>query len=433
VFSLIAEMRRTALSFPAANRHLAAMHAPLSSPRPPSHALGFREFVAMMAALMAMTALGIDAMLPALPAIGDDLRVADPNDRQWVIAAFMFGFGAGQLVHGPLADRFGRRPVLLVSLAVGVAFNLLAAFAATYPLLLAARVAAGLATASSRVVTTAIVRDRVSGDQMARTMSLIAIVFMVVPIAAPNLGQLILFVAPWRWVFGMLAAAGLLMALWASIRLPETLDPAHRLPLRFGRIAESFRFVLTNRVSLGYTGASALLQGGLMGFLLSVQQILEVEFRAAHLFGLIFAAIALPMAAASFFNSRMVVRLGARAVSHRAIIGYVLIAAIHLGVAFAGLETLASFALLQAAMMCCFSLAGANFSAIAMEPMGRVAGTASSAQAFIQTIVGTALGAAIGQAFDGTTVPLYLGFTLCGLGAVACVAAAERGRLFARA
>ena len=385
-----------------------------------------------MAALMAMTALAIDAMLPALPAIGLDLGVRAANDWQWVIAAFMFGFGVGQLVHGPLADRYGRRPVLLISLGLGVAFNLLAALSPTYPLLIAARIAAGLATASSRVLTVSIVRDRVSGDQMARTMSLISIVFMVVPIAAPNLGQLILLVAPWRWIFGMLAAAGLAMLLWAGVRLPETLDPANRLPLRFGRIAESFRFVLTHRLSVGYTAASTLLQGGLMGFLLSIQQILDVEFRAAHLFGLVFAAIAGPMALASLFNSRMVVRLGTRAVSHRAIIAYVLIAAGHLGIAFTGHETLLSFVVLQAAMMCCFSLAGANFGAIAMEEMGNLAGTASSVQAFLQTVIGTLIGAVIGQAFDGSTVPLYTGFTLCGLGARLAVAYAERGRLFKR-
>jgi DHA1 family bicyclomycin/chloramphenicol resistance-like MFS transporter len=405
------------------------VHAPLS---PERQQLGFREFVALMAALMAMTALAIDAMLPALPAIGLDLGVTRANDWQWVIAAFMFGFGAGQLVHGPLADRLGRRPVLLISLGLGAGFNLLAALSPTYPLLIAARVAAGLATASSRVLTVSIVRDRVSGDQMARTMSLIAIVFMVVPIAAPNLGQLILLVAPWRWIFGMLAAAGLAMLIWAGIRLPETLDPANRLPLRFGRIAESFRFVLTHRLSVGYTAASTLLQGGLMGFLLSIQQILDVEFKAAHLFGLVFAAMAGPMAVASLFNSRMVVRLGTRAVSHRAMIAYVLIAAAHLGVAFAGYETLLSFVTLQAAMMCCFSLAGANFGAIAMEEMGHLAGTASSVQAFLQTVIGTLIGAVIGQAFDGTTVPLYTGFTICGIGALLAVAYAERGRLFGR-
>ena len=405
------------------------MHAPLSSD---TRQLGFREFVTLMAALMAMTALSIDAMLPALPAIGQDLGVSRANDWQWVIAAFMFGFGAGQLVHGPLADRFGRRPVLLSSLALGVALNLLAALAPTYALLIGARVAAGLATASSRVLTVSIVRDRVAGDQMARTMSLISIVFMVVPIAAPNLGQLILLIGDWRWIFGLLASAGLLLLIWTGARLPETLDPAYRLPLSFARIAKSFRFVLTHRLSVGYTAASMLLQGGLMGFLLSVQQILDVEFRAAHLFGLVFAAMAGPMALASLYNSRLVVRLGARTVSHRAMLLYVLIAATHLAIALSGNETLVSFVVLQAAMMSCFSLAGANFAAIAMQEMGHLAGTASSVQAFLQTVGGTVIGAVIGQAFDGTTVPLYTGFTLCGIGALLAVAVAERGRMFGR-
>lgn len=410
--------------------HLAAMHAP--APSSTSHALGFREFVAMMAALMAMTALSIDAMLPALPAIGDDLRVALANDRQWVISAFLLGFGLAQIVHGPLSDRFGRRPVLLTSLALGVGCNLLAAFAPSFTLLIVARGAAGIATASSRVLTVSIVRDRVAGVEMARVMSLIAIVFMVVPIAAPNIGQLVLLLAPWRWIFGVLAGAGLILFVWAGTRLPETLDPANRLPLSFARIGEAFRFVLSHRTALGYTLAGMLLQAGLAGFLLSVQQILEMEFGALHLFGLVFAAMAGPMAVASLYNSRMVRRFGTRAISHRAILGYTALALLHLGVALAGAETLWSFVLLQAAMMCCFSLAGANFGAIAMEEMGQVAGTASSAQGFIQSVFGTLIGVGIGQAFDGTTVPLYTGFALCGAGASMFVAWAERGRLFGR-
>jgi DHA1 family bicyclomycin/chloramphenicol resistance-like MFS transporter len=384
----------------------------------------------MMAGLMAMTALSIDAMLPALPAIGTDLGVAVANDRQWVISAFMLGFGLAQIVHGPLSDRFGRRPVLLISLALGVGCNLLAALAPSFAMLLIARAAAGVATASSRVVTVSIVRDRVSGNDMARVMSLISIVFMVVPIAAPNIGQLILLIAPWRWIFGVLAGAGVLLFGWAAIRLPETLDPSHRLPLSFGRVGEAFRFVLTHRTALGYTFGGLALQGGMVGFLLSVQQILEVEFAAPHLVGVVFAAIAIPMALASLFNSKMVGRYGARAISHRAIIGYTVLAIAHLLIALAGWETLWSFVVLQAAIMCCFSLAGANFGAIAMEEMGHVAGTASSVQGFVQSVLGTLIGVAIGQAFDGTTVPLYAGFALCGLGAILSVGIAERGRLF---
>lgn len=405
------------------------MHAP--APSKPE--LGFREFVALIAALMAMTALQIDTMLPALPAIGQSLHVANPNDRQWVISAFMLGFGAAQIIHGPLSDRFGRRPVLLISLALGVVCNLVAAVAATFPLLLAARAAAGVATASSRVLATSIVRDRFVGNAMARVMSLVTIVFMVVPIIAPNLGQLILWIAPWRWIFYVLTAAGLLTFLWAAIRLPETLDPAHRLPLSAKRIAQGFHFVLTDRLALGYTLASTALQGGLFGFLLSVQQIFESEFRAVNLFAPVFSAMAGTMAVAAFLNSRIVMRFGTRAVSHRAVIGYTLFATLHLALALAGWETVLTFAVLQALMMSCFGLAGANFGAIAMEHMGRLAGTASSVQGLIQTIGGITIGATIGAAFNGTTVPLYVGFALSGIVAIAAVAFAERGKLFARA
>lgn len=386
----------------------------------------------LIAALMAMTALSIDVMLPALPAIGHSLGIANPNDRQWVISAFVLGFGAAQIIHGPLSDRFGRRPVLLISLVLCAICNLVAAVAATFPLLLLARAASGIAIASCRVLAISIVRDRFVGDAMARVMSLVTIVFMIVPIMAPNLGQLILLVAPWRWIFYVLTIASVLVFIWAAIRLPETLDPANRLSLSAGRVAQGFRFVLTDRLALGYTAGSTLLQGGLFGFILSVQQIFEVEFRAEHLFAPVFSLMAGTMAVAAFLNSRIVVRYGARAVSHRAMLGFTFFAFVHLGVALMGLETILTFAVLQALMMSCFGLAGANFGAIAMEHMGKLAGTASSVQGFLQTVGGAVIGVAIGASFDGTTVPLYTGFAVCGLATIAMVAIAERGRMFSR-
>lgn len=406
------------------------MHSPAPASPAVSLEIGFREFVTLIAGLMAMTALSIDTMLPALPAIGRSLDVAQPNDRQWVITAFMLGFGAAQIVHGPLSDRFGRKPVLLCGLLLGAVCNMVAAIAATFPLLLAARVAAGIATATSRVLVVSIVRDRFIGDAMARVMSLATIVFMVVPIMAPGLGQLILAVAPWRAIFHLLAVAAVLLFAWAWLRLPETLRPQHRLPLSLGRIGAGFRFVLTDRLAIGYTLGSTLLQGGLFGFLLSVPQIFESEFHAPQLFPPIFSVIAAAMAVSAFWNARIVTRYGARAVSHRAMMLYTLVALIHLAVAVAGWETIASFAILQAMLMSCFGLAGANFSAIAMEHMGRLAGTASSVQGFVQTIGGALIGAAIGGAYNGTTVPLYLGFSICGLMTIGAVASAERGRLF---
>lgn len=398
--------------------------------RDPQADIGFGEFVAMMAALMAMIALSIDAMLPALPAIGDSLAVANHNDRQWVIAAFMLGFGAAQIVHGPLSDRYGRRPVLLTSLIVGAVLNVIAAFSASFELLIVARVACGMAVASSRVLVISIVRDRYVGRQMARVMSLTFIVFMAAPILAPAIGQIILLFAPWRWIFAMLAVAGVAVFVWALLRLPETLAPENRVPLTVSGLAKGWWFTLTDRSSLGYLFAMTMLQGALFGFINSVQQIFFDVFERPALLTPVFAAVAATMAVASYFNSRIVVRMGTRFISHWALLGFIGFAAIHFAIALADAETIWSFAVLQAAMMGCFGLATSNFGAMAMENMGGLAGTASSVQGFIVTILGALIGIGIGQAFDGTTVPLYSGFLVCGLVALGIVFWTERGKLF---
>jgi len=406
---------------------------PDPSPTPARPELGFREFVALVASMMAMTALSIDAMLPALPAIGAALDVGDANDRQWVISAFMLGFGAAQILHGPLSDRFGRRPVLFASLILGVAFNLVAALSESFAVLVAARVAGGMATASSRVLAVSIVRDRFAGAQMARVMSLATIVFLAAPVLAPAVGQAILLVAPWPWIFVFLAAVGAGVLVWALLRLPETLPRDQRLALSAERIALGFRTVLTHRTAIGYTVAATLLQGSLFGFILSIQQVFEETFGAPTMLAPVFALVAGTMAVAAFLNARIVVGLGPRWVSHRALVAYLGFAAMHLAIGLVGRETLVSFAVLQAAMMGCFALASANFSALAMEPMGRLAGTASSVQGLIQTVGGALIGVVIGQCFDGTTVPLYAGATVCALAALVVIGAADRKQLFARA
>ncbi len=413
--------------------HGKGVHRPISPASSASSRLrqpGFAEFVTLIAALMAMTALAIDSMLPALPAIGADLGVESANDRQWVISAFVLGMGLGQIVHGPLSDRFGRRPVLLGSLALGLICNLVAATAGSFALLVAARVASGLVTASSRVLAVSIVRDRFAGAEMARVMSLATIVFLAAPILAPSIGQLILLVAPWRAIFAVLAAAGLAVMLWAGLRLPETLPPDRRVAFSLAALGRGFAAVIGNRIAIGYTLAGTLLLGALYGYILSVQQIFETVFHAPALFPAVFAATAAAMGVAAYLNSRIVTRLGPRHVSHRALAGYVVLAAVHLAISMAGHESLISFALLQAAALACFGLATANMTAIAMEPMGRIAGMASSVQGLIQILAGAGIGIVIGQAFDGTTRPLFAGAVIAGLAALAIIALAERGRLF---
>ena len=407
------------------------MTPPASAPAAPDFkGPGFPEFVALIAMMMALNALAIDAMLPALPAIGDALGVASENGRQWVITAYLLGFGVAQILYGPLADRFGRKPVLMIGLALYIVFSLLAAFSPTFELLIAARVGTGIGAAALRVLAVSIVRDRYSGRTMARVMSLSFLVFLGVPILAPALGQLILTVAPWQWVFGVLAVGGTAFAIWAAIRLPETLHPEDRMPIQAGRIASAFRAALTNRRSIGYTLAITAISGALFGFINSSQQIFFDVFHAPGLFTVLFGAVAGGIAVASLLNARLVERLGSRLISHTALLGFILMSAIHAAVAVSGHETIWTFAVLQALTMFCFGFIAGNFGSMAMEPMGHIAGTASSAQGFISTTGGATLGFVIGQQFNGSTVPMTTGFVLLGLTALVSVLFAERGHLF---
>ena len=391
---------------------------------------GFPEFVALIAMMMALNALAIDSMLPALPAIGDALGVVEENSRQWIITAYLLGFGVAQLIYGPLADRYGRKPVLMAGLSLYVLFSVLAAFAPTFDLLIAARVATGVGAAALRVLAVSIVRDRYSGRTMARVMSLSFLVFLGVPILAPTLGQLVLTVAPWPWIFGVLALAGGAFMIWAAIRLPETLHPEDRMPIQVARIAGAFREAVTNRQSIGYTLAMTAITGALFGFINSSQQIFYDVFEAPRLFTTVFALVAGGIAVASLLNARLVERLGSRLISHAALLGFIAMATIHSAVALSGHETIWTFAVLQGLTMFCFGLIAGNFGSMAMEPMGHIAGTASSAQGFISTTAGSTLGFLIGQQFDGSVAPMAIGMATMGLAALGFVLIAERGRLF---
>ncbi len=391
---------------------------------------GFPEFVCLIAAMMALNALAIDSMLPALPAIGEALGVASENSRQWVITSYLLGFGVAQLVYGPLTDRYGRKPILLLGLGLYIAFSAAAALAPTFETLILARVGAGLGAAALRVLAVSIVRDRYSGRQMARVMSLSFLVFLGVPIVAPAMGQLILTVAPWPWIFGVLGLAATAYLVWAYLRLPETLAEADRMPIRFGRISAAFQEAVTNRISIGYTLAMTAITGALFAFINSSQQIFFDVFQAPQLFTTVFACIAGGIAVASLLNARLVEALGSRLISHVALLGFIAMGGVHALVTLSGHETIWTFAILQGLTMFCFGLIAGNFGSMAMEPMGHIAGTASSAQGFIQTVFGSLIGFFIGQQFDGTVVPMTVGITSCGLLALMFVLLAERGRLF---
>ncbi|MBW8910341.1 MAG: MFS transporter, partial [Sphingomonas sp.] len=291
-----------------------------------AHGMRFGEFVALMAALMAVNALGIDAMLPALSMIGQELGVTVENHQQ-------------------------------------------------------------LAAASTRVLAISIIRDCYEGRRMAKVVSITFMVFLAVPILAPSIGQLVLLVAPWHWIFYFLGGFSLMVALWASIRLPETLDPANRRAISLGVLSDALRHILTNRDSIGYTAAMAAVYGGLIGFINSSQQIMLHTFHAPKLLAVCFAAMGGGMALAAFVNARFVERYGMRMISHSALLAMIALCLVRLGIIASGHETLLLFTLLNGLTFFFYGLTGSNFGAMAMAPMAHLAGTASSVQGFIQTSI----------------------------------------------
>lgn len=391
----------------------------------------FAEFVAMMALLMALTALSIDVMLPALPYIRDDLGVTDPNRQQLVVTTYVVGFALGQLFQGPLSDIFGRKPVLLVGLAIYTLASFACVVAGSFESLLAARLVQGVANAAPRVVAIAVIRDVYGGRRMAEVMSFIMMIFIVVPVIAPSVGGAVLLVGSWHLIFAGLCVIALAATVWTGLRLPETRPPEARDPLSLTWLGGAFRQVLASRVTLGYTLGTGAIFGALMGYINSAEQVFVETYDLGGLFPVVFGLVACAIALASFFNSRFVMRLGMRRISHAALLGFVGVSLVHLGIVVAiGRPPLPVFVLMLALALFCFGLLMPNFNAIAMEPMGRIAGTASSFVGCVTTALAAAIGLVIGQSYDGTVVPLVAGFAGCGLAGLAIVLLTERGRLF---
>ncbi|WP_239016527.1 multidrug effflux MFS transporter [Sphingorhabdus pulchriflava] len=407
--------------------HKAVMHSPRKQPK-----LGGLELTVMMAAVMALNALAIDAMLPAFPRMTAGLGLVDPNRVQFVITAYLLGMGAGSLVHGPLSDRYGRRPILLGAIAGYIVCALACSFATSFDMLIAMRIAQGLFGAGLGVLVTSIIRDQFEGDAMARRMSTIFLVFMAVPIVAPLVGSVVLIFAGWRSIFDLIAIMAVAVLVWVVLRLPETLDPQNVVPIKAKTLTASWKQVISDRTANCYMIAGATAQAALFGYLNSSQQIFERTFGAPDFFPIGFAIIAIGIACANFTNARIVERFGARRVSQTALIAFIFIAILQAFAAIFAPASLPLFLVLITANMAMIGFVGSNFSSIAMQPFGAIAGTASSFQNFVRTIWAAFIGAIIGQQFNGAVTPVALGFLACGLTAFTLILYGERGKLFTR-
>jgi DHA1 family bicyclomycin/chloramphenicol resistance-like MFS transporter len=392
--------------------------------------MGFPEFVVVIASIMALNPLAMDMMLPALPNIASAFHITVANRPQMVLSTFLIGFGVGQFVMGPLSDRFGRRPVLLGGMTVYGIASLLAIAAPSFETLLLARALQGLGTSATRVIATSIVRDCYAGRRMASVMSLAMMVFIAVPVVAPSFGQAVLLLTQWRGIFIVLMVYGAVALIWSALRMPETLPVSERRSLAIREVLGAFRQTVTNRQTLGYALAAGGVMGSLFAYVFTSQQVFTEIYHLGHYFPIAFAAIAIGTAIAGFLNSRFVGRLGMRVISHGALLVFAAVAGTMLVAVKMQMLPLPLFMALSALMMFSFGLMIANFTALAMEPQGHIAGTASSLYGSITTLLGIGIGVTIGQDYDGTLLPFATGFFLCTLAAFGVVLVVEKGRLF---
>ncbi|PRX11636.1 UNVERIFIED_ORG: DHA1 family bicyclomycin/chloramphenicol resistance-like MFS transporter [Martelella mediterranea] len=386
----------------------------------------------MMAGLMALNALAIDIMLPGLQQIGASLGVEEENRRQFIVTAYVLGMGCGQLLFGPLSDRFGRKMPLLAGLALYLATSVCAAFVPSFALMLFVRVIQGVSSAATRVISISIVRDLYGGRMMAEVMSLIMMVFMIIPILAPSIGEVILLAGEWHLIFLFLALFSSAMFIWTLTRLPESLHPSDRRPFSIASIAGGFMLVIRNRSVAFYILATTFIQACMFGYITSAQQIYIGVFDLGKLFPVAFAGLGITMSCSALLNSRLVGRFGMRRLSQAGLIIFTTLIGIWLvlDLAYAGVMPFWLFYTMFCLAWLQFGILGANFNSMAMEPLGHVAGIGSSVLGFTSTAGSALIGSLVGQSFNGTTTPLITGFFTFAVGACIATVIAERGKLF---
>lgn len=396
---------------------------------------GFVEQVALLALMISMVALSIDVMLPALSEISTDLQAANPNDRQYVISALFLGLAIGQLFYGPISDSTGRKPVIYFGFALFLIGCLMSAFAGNFTVMLIGRFLQGIGVASPRIVTMALIRDQYEGRHMARFVSLVMTVFILVPVLAPSLGQLLLFVADWRIIFIALFLLGAGTLLWFSFRQPETLPIERRVPLSLSRIWLAAVEVVGTRAAFGYTFVAGLIFSAFIAYLIISQQIFQDVYQVGDMFAVYFGALALALGISSFLNAHLVIRFGMQRLSFVSLLTLTLLSVVYAAYTYqtGGVPPFWSLIVFLTALFFCFGILFGNFNALAMEPLGHIAGVASAVIGSLTTFMSMGMGTVIAQTFDGTLIPLTI--SLASLGALSLLTMlwTERGRRPVRA
>jgi DHA1 family bicyclomycin/chloramphenicol resistance-like MFS transporter len=388
------------------------------------------EFVVLMAVMSSLIAFSIDAMLPALPQIAADLGIARENDRQMIVTALFLGLALSQLVYGPVSDTIGRKPTIYWGFGIFLTGSLMCTFSSNFEIMLLGRFLQGIGAAGPRIVSIALIRDLYSGREMAKILSLVTTIFIVVPVIAPSIGQAILFVAEWRWIFAVLMMQGIIGLVWFAWRQPETLPAERRASFSLRRIALAFKEACSNRFTLGYTITAGLIFGAFIGYLTSTQQILQEQYGLGELFPIYFGANAFAFGAASLVNAKLVMRFGMRRLAATGLVASSLLSIAFFVVTLltAGHPPLWSLMAYLLAIFFSVGILFGNFNALSMEPMGHIAGVAAAVVGSLTTLISTVLGNILGQAYDGTVRPMIFGFAVLTILSTAVMAYVERGR-----
>ncbi len=370
------------------------------------------EFIALMAFTMSLVALSIDAMLPAFPEMTRDLQVAQANDIQLVVSMLFIGLAIGQLFYGPLSDSIGRKPAIYIGFTLFILGSLLSMAASDFSTMLAGRLLQGIGAAGRRTVAVALIRDRFHGSEMARLMSFIMTVFILVPIFAPALGQAILMVAGWRSIFGAFVVLALLTLVWLGLRQAETLAKDQRRPFTLRNVKAALLEVMKSRMAMIYMLVAGCISGAFLSYLNTSQQIFQVQYGLGTQFPLYFGVLAVAVGIASLLNSRLVMRFGMHTLANRALLLMMSLSWLFLAIVwfYGGHPPLWLFMANCLALFFCIGILFGNLNAIAMEPLGHVAGTAASVIGTTTTLLAVVLGYFIGQAYNGTLFPMAFGF-----------------------
>lgn len=392
------------------------------------HTQPSKSFIALMAMLMSVTAISIDAMLPALSMIATDLGATHANQQQFIISALLLGLAVGQLIAGPLSDALGRKPLLFGCILIYLSGSLLCYLASTMELLLLGRVVQGLGAAGPIVSCVSIIRDRHAGRQMAQILSLVMMIFIMAPVLAPAFGQGLLYLASWRaiFLFYLVYASGIM--LWVFLTMPETLPPERRTAFRVATLLHSGKVVFAHRATLCYSLAMGFVFAGFIGYLSSTQQIFQQQFQIGDSFVIYFGLQALGFGLASMLNSRWVETLGMRYLVLRALACMITLGVLASLLSIFFVLPFWCFFIFGLLSLFCVGLLFGNLNALAMEPMGDIAGTATAIISTIANLVSLSIGTLIGQAYNLTLVPIAVGFVGTGIVAWLLVMTAERAR-----